>query len=144
MRETVSKPAFFGGKSTRIVLFYGALILAALIWFTPVITLVLTAFKDAGDFALNGAFSIPKSIRWANFSEACQTGVQNYFWNSVIVTSIKVPAGVILESMAAFALTQNAFQVGSQNFYLHPDRAHRADTDDTGTFDAADERAKHY
>lgn len=116
MSETVSKPAFFGGKSSRIALFYGALILAALIWFTPVITLVLTAFKDAGDFALNGAFSIPKSIRWANFSEAWQTGVQNYFWNSVIVTSIKVPAGVILESMAAFALTHMHFKWADRIF----------------------------
>ena len=97
-------------------MFYGALILTALIWFTPVITLVLTAFKDAGDFALHGAFSIPKSIRWANFSEAWQTGVQNYFWNSVIVTSIKVPAGIVLESLAAFALTHMHFKWADRIF----------------------------
>jgi raffinose/stachyose/melibiose transport system permease protein len=112
----VSTSVFFPGKFTRIALFYGALILTALIWFTPVITLVLTAFKDAGDFALHGAFSIPKSIRWANFSEAWQTGVQNYFWNSVIVTSIKVPAGIVLESMAAFALTHLHFKWADRIF----------------------------
>jgi raffinose/stachyose/melibiose transport system permease protein len=116
MSETVSKPVFAGNKSTRTALLYGGLILAALIWVTPVVTLVLTAFKDAGDFALNGAFSIPKSIRWANFSEAWQTGVQNYFWNSVIVTSIKVPAGIVLESMAAFALTHMHFKWADRIF----------------------------
>jgi len=116
MSETVSKPVFSGNKSTRTALLYGGLILAALIWFTPVVTLVLTAFKDAGDFALNGAFSIPKSIRWENFSEAWQTGVQNYFWNSVIVTSIKVPAGIVLESMAAFALTHMHFKWADRIF----------------------------
>ena len=92
-------------KPAKVVLFYFALVLAALIWFTPVITLVLTALKDAGDFAVNGAFSLPKSIRWANFTEAWETGVGNYFWNSVIVTGVKVPIGILIESLAAFALT---------------------------------------
>ena len=76
-------------RLAKVAVFYIALIVAALIWLTPVVTLVLTALKDAGDFAVNGAFSIPKSIRWANFSEAWQTGVGNYFWNSVIVTAIR-------------------------------------------------------
>jgi raffinose/stachyose/melibiose transport system permease protein len=116
MSETVSKSLFNPGKSTRVALFYGALVFAALIWFTPVITLVLTALKDAGDFAVNGAFSLPRSIRWANFAEAWQTGVQNYFWNSVIVTGIKVPIGIILESMAAFALTHMHFKWADRVF----------------------------
>ena len=110
MSETVAKPANPSGKTTKIALFYAALLIAALVWFTPVITIVFTALKDAGDFALNGAFSLPKSIRWENFSEAWETGVKNYFWNSVIVTSFKVPAGIILESMAAFALTHMHFK----------------------------------
>jgi raffinose/stachyose/melibiose transport system permease protein len=90
--------------------------MAALIWLMPVITLVLTALKDAGDFALNGAFSLPKSIRWANFSEAWQTGVGNYFWNSVIVTGIKVPIGILIEAMAAFALTHMNFRWANKVF----------------------------
>ena len=90
--------------------------MATLLWFTPVITLVLTALKDAGDFAVNGAFSLPKSIRWANFSEAWETGVKNYFWNSVIVTGFKVPIGIVLESMAAFALTHMHFKWADRVF----------------------------
>jgi raffinose/stachyose/melibiose transport system permease protein len=115
MSQPLSKNAFLPGKS-KVALFYVVLILATLFWLTPVITLILTALKDAGDFAVNGAFSLPKSIRWANFSEAWETGVKNYFWNSVIVTSFKVPIGIVLESMAAFALTHMHFRWADRVF----------------------------
>ena len=116
MNQLLSPNASPAGKTTKVVLFYMALVLAALLWFTPVITLVLTALKDAGDFAINGAFSLPKFIRWANFSEAWETGVKNYFWNSVIVTGVKVPIGIVLESMAAFALTHMQFKWADRIF----------------------------
>jgi raffinose/stachyose/melibiose transport system permease protein len=116
MNPTLEKTTVPPGKSLKAVLFYAALLVTALIWFAPVITLVLTALKDAGDFAVNGAFSLPKSIRWSNFSEAWETGVQNYFWNSVIVTSIKVPVGIVLESLAAFALTHMHFKWADRIF----------------------------
>ncbi len=103
-------------KSAKVAFFYVALVLAALIWLVPVITLVLTALKDADDFAVNGAFSLPKSIRWENFSEAWETGVGNYFWNSVIVTGIKVPVGILIESLAAFALTHMSFKWANRIF----------------------------
>ncbi len=115
MSQPVSRGALLPGKSKRVI-FYLALILASLLWLVPIITLILTALKDAGDFAVNGAFSLPKFIRWANFSEAWETGVQNYFWNSVIVTGFKVPIGIILESMAAFALTHMHFKWADRVF----------------------------
>jgi raffinose/stachyose/melibiose transport system permease protein len=115
MSQQISRNALLPGKS-KVVLFYVALILATLFWLAPVITLILTALKDAGDFAVNGAFSFPKSIRWANFSEAWETGVKNYFWNSVIVTGFKVPIGIVLESMAAFALTHMHFRWADRVF----------------------------
>lgn len=116
MSQTLSNNAAFRRKPAKVALFYFALVLAALIWFTPVITLVLTALKDAGDFAVNGAFSLPKSIRWANFTEAWETGVGNYFWNSVIVTGVKVPIGILIESLAAFALTHMNFKWADRIF----------------------------
>jgi len=116
MNGALAKPANSLTKSIKVAVFYAALAVAALIWFTPVITLIITALKDAGDFAINGAFSLPKSIRWENFSEAWETGVKNYFWNSVIVTSVKVPVGIVLESMAAFALTHMHFKWADRVF----------------------------
>jgi raffinose/stachyose/melibiose transport system permease protein len=115
MSQQISRNALLPGRS-KVVIFYCALILATLFWLAPVITLILTALKDAGDFAVNGAFSLPKFIRWENFSEAWETGVKNYFWNSVIVTGFKVPIGIILESMAAFALTHMHFKWADRVF----------------------------
>jgi raffinose/stachyose/melibiose transport system permease protein len=115
MSQSISRDALLPGKS-KVALFYGVLILATLFWLAPVITLILTALKDAGDFAVNGAFSFPKTIRWANFSEAWETGVKNYFWNSVIVTGFKVPIGIVLESAAAFALTHMHFKWADRVF----------------------------
>jgi raffinose/stachyose/melibiose transport system permease protein len=115
MSQQISRNALLPGKA-KVVIFYVALILATLFWLAPVITLILTALKDAGDFAVNGAFSFPKSIRWENFSEAWETGVKNYFWNSVIVTGFKVPIGIVLESMAAFALTHMHFRWADRVF----------------------------
>ena len=86
MSQTLEKNSGLSARSLKFTLFYAALVLVGLVWFAPVITLVLTALKDAGDFAMHGAFSLPTSIRWENFSEAWQTGVQNYFWNSLIVS----------------------------------------------------------
>ena len=116
MSQPFSQNASAPGKSTKVILFYAGLILATLFWLAPVITLILTALKDAGDFAVNGAFSLPKFIRWANFSEAWETGVKNYFWNSVLVTGFKVPIGIALESMAAFALTHMHFKWADRIF----------------------------
>ena len=116
MSQPLPKPAYSSTPSAKVALFYAALVVAALLWFTPVITLILTALKDAGDFAVNGAFSLPKAIRWANFSEAWDTGVKNYFWNSVIVTCFKVPLGILLESMAAFALVHMQFKWAERVF----------------------------
>jgi raffinose/stachyose/melibiose transport system permease protein len=116
MNQTTSQKASESRKSTKVPVFYAVLVIVALLWFTPVFTLILTALKDAGDFAVNGAFSLPKAIRWTNFGEAWETGVKNYFWNSVIVTSFKVPAGIILESMAAFALTHMHFKWADRVF----------------------------
>jgi raffinose/stachyose/melibiose transport system permease protein len=116
MSQTLEKNSGLSARSLKFTLFYAALVLVGLVWFAPVITLVLTALKDAGDFAMHGAFSLPKSIRWENFSEAWQTGVQNYFWNSVIVTGIKVPIGIVLESLAAFALTHMHFKWADRVF----------------------------
>ncbi|HEY0789781.1 MAG TPA: carbohydrate ABC transporter permease [Chthoniobacterales bacterium] len=116
MSGLLANRGYFSAKTVKTACFYAALVLAALGWFAPVITLVLTALKDAGDFAVNGAFSLPKAIRWENFSEAWETGVKNYFWNSVIVTGIKVPAGILIESLAAFALTHMPFKWANRVF----------------------------
>jgi raffinose/stachyose/melibiose transport system permease protein len=100
----------------KAVFFYTAVTLLAVIWFTPIIMLLFTALKSSGDFAINGALAVPKSIEWSNFSEAWDTGVKSYFLNSLIITVIKVPLGVTIEAMAAFALTHMQFRWAGKVF----------------------------
>jgi raffinose/stachyose/melibiose transport system permease protein len=116
MNQGIAKSVFFPRNPVRVIFFYAALVLAALIWFTPVITLIFTALKDTGDFAVNGALGLPKAIQWSNFTAAWETGVKNYFWNSVIVTAVKVPVGIVIESLAAFALTHMHFKWADRIF----------------------------
>jgi raffinose/stachyose/melibiose transport system permease protein len=100
----------------KTIFFFIAVTLLALIWFTPIIMLLFTALKSSGEFAINGALAIPQSIEWSNFSEAWDTGVKDYFLNSLIITVIKVPLGVTIEAMAAFALTHMNFRWAGKVF----------------------------
>lgn len=103
-------------QRSKTFLFYIAFGLTAVIWFAPIIMLIFTALKSAGDFAIHGALAIPSSIAWSNFSDAWDTGVKSYFLNSVIITSIKVPIAIVIEAMAAFALTHMPFRWAGKIF----------------------------
>lgn len=103
-----SAPAAMRLPRLRIgpVLFYLALSVVALLWFSPLFVLVLTALKSARDFAQNGAFSLPSAVEWSNFASAWKIGIETYFVNSSLLTLLKVPTGVFICSLAAFALAK--------------------------------------
>jgi raffinose/stachyose/melibiose transport system permease protein len=86
--------------------FYIAISVAALIWSSPLFILFFTALKSANDFAQNGTFSLPQTIELSNFAKAWDIGIRTYFMNSLGLTLIKVPTGVFICSLAAFALTK--------------------------------------
>ena len=86
--------------------FYIAIAVAALIWSSPLIILFFTALKSANDFAQNGTFSLPQTIELSNFAKAWDIGIRTYFMNSLVLTLIKVPTGVFICSLAAFALAK--------------------------------------
>ncbi|EIM30037.1 carbohydrate ABC transporter permease [Microvirga lotononidis] len=86
--------------------FYIAISVAALIWSSPLFILFFTALKSANDFAQNGTFSLPQTLELSNFAKAWDIGIKTYFMNSLVLTLIKVPTGVFICSLAAFALTK--------------------------------------
>ena len=86
--------------------FYIAISVAALIWSSPLFILFFTALKSANDFAQNGTFSLPQTIELSNFAKAWDIGIRTYFMNSLVLTLIKVPTGVFICSLAAFALAK--------------------------------------
>src|SRR4029079_17286573 len=85
--------------------FYAALTIGAFIWIAPVYLLVSTAFKSSLDFSTHGALSLPSRIEWGNFAKAWDAGIKTYFFNSLVMTLIKVPTGVFIAALAAFALS---------------------------------------
>lgn len=95
-------------KITKKVLLYVILVFLALIWVVPMFTLIATAIKSKSDFYSGaGLFSLPESIAWENFVNAITKGrLLTYMKNDLIICILKVPLGIFIEAMAAFALTR--------------------------------------
>lgn len=90
------------------ILFYFALILISVVVIIPIITVILTAIKSQADFySGKSIFDLPKAICWDNFVNALTGGrLGTYMWNDVVVSCLKVPIGILVEAMAAFAITR--------------------------------------
>jgi raffinose/stachyose/melibiose transport system permease protein len=87
-----------------------ALVLVALIWIAPFIFILLTSLKTRPDLMQTGAFGLPTSIAWENFSNAWQrANLSRTALNSLVIAFTKVPLGLLISSMAAFALTRMRF-----------------------------------
>lgn len=95
-------------KITKKVVLYVILFTLALIWIIPILTLVLTAIKGKKDFYSGlSLFQMPAQIAWSNFTNAITKGrLLTYMKNDFIVSGLKVPLGIIVEALAAFALTR--------------------------------------
>lgn len=84
-----------------------ALAIVALVWVLPFLLLVLSSIRPAEDFLRYGPISIPRTITFDNFAKAWDVG--NFaatYRNSLIITIVKVPLGVLLSAMIAFALAR--------------------------------------
>ena len=69
---------------------------------------MLTAIKAKSDFISGlGLFQIPEKIAWDNFINSMTQGrLFSYMKNDLIICLMKVPLGIFLSSMAAYALTR--------------------------------------
>jgi raffinose/stachyose/melibiose transport system permease protein len=84
-----------------------ALSLASVLILAPVLFLVLTALKSPQDFYGRSVFALPARIAWNNVPEAFLKGkLYRYMTNGLIISGIKVPLGILIEALAAFALTR--------------------------------------
>ena len=84
-----------------------ALVLVALIWVAPFIFIVFTSLKTPAAVTSTGAFMPPTDLAFQNYADAWSRGnFASSFFNSVIITVIKVPLGLALSAMAAYALAK--------------------------------------
>jgi raffinose/stachyose/melibiose transport system permease protein len=97
-----SKPRRKGGIGTTLVLAVGAVF-----WISPLALLVVTSIRPLSDFIGTGPLAWPESLTWANFSEAWQVGnFGTTYRNSALLLLLKVPLGVMLSAMLAYALAK--------------------------------------
>ena len=103
------------GRAARTL----GLSLLALVWLVPFAFVVLTAIRGQGELLREGPFSIPSELRLSNFVRAWDVGnFSTYFRNSLIVTGLKVPLGILISSLAAYALAKMRFPFRDRIFLL--------------------------
>jgi raffinose/stachyose/melibiose transport system permease protein len=84
-----------------------ALLVVAIFWFSPFLVLLFTSVRSGADFAQNGALALPRSFTLDNFFEAWGVGqFSTTYVNSAIVAVVKVPLGVFISAMLAYALAK--------------------------------------
>jgi raffinose/stachyose/melibiose transport system permease protein len=84
-----------------------ALILVAAIWLVPVIFIVMTSFKSTPEVMSSAVFTPPAELYFDNYPVAWERGrYTTTFTNSVIITLVKVPVGLLFSAMAAYALAR--------------------------------------
>lgn len=104
-------------RTANIIILAG-MILLALIWLLPFVTVIFTSLRSQGDLYAGGIFSWPKNLRWDNFVKAWDAGDFNvYFGNSLFVILFKVPTGILIAALAAYPLAKINFKM-SQPIFL--------------------------
>lgn len=99
------------GKTKKVckkIILYMLLIALAILWIVPMFTLLATAVKSKADFYTGvSLFEFPENPAWGNFANAFKKGkLFMYMKNDLIVSGLKVPLGIFIEALAAFALTR--------------------------------------
>jgi raffinose/stachyose/melibiose transport system permease protein len=83
------------------------LAVVAIIWIAPLALLVITAIRPLSDFVSNGPLSWPQQFTAANFADAWRIGnFSSTYRNSAILAVLKVPIGVLISAMLAYALSK--------------------------------------
>lgn len=106
-------PASTSKRDPILIGLWIALLLVALVWVAPFVFIVFTSLKTPADVTGTGAFMPPVDVAWDNYSSAWNRGnFASSFFNSVIITAIKVPLGLTLSAMAAYALAKIRLKIG--------------------------------
>jgi raffinose/stachyose/melibiose transport system permease protein len=96
-----------------------SLVVIAVIWIAPFFFVLMTSLKTRPDLIKTGAFGLPTQIAWENFSKAWnRADLSTTALNSAIISFTKVPIGLLISSLAAFALTRMRFRYQQALFML--------------------------
>lgn len=94
-------------RDPMLVALWLALILLALIWVAPFVFIVFTSLKSNAAVMGSSAFAPPGELAWANFPKAWARGnFSTTAFNGLLISAIKVPLGLLISAMAAYALAR--------------------------------------
>jgi raffinose/stachyose/melibiose transport system permease protein len=97
-----NRPRPKGGVGMTVIL-----AIVAVMWIAPLVLLVTTSLRPLSDFIARGPLSWPDDFTLSNFGEAW--GIGNFaatYRNSALLALMKVPLGVLISAMLAFALSK--------------------------------------
>lgn len=93
-----------------IAITYVLLILGAAVMFMPVVWVVLSSFKSLSEIYRSPPTFFPERWIFSNYTEAIREfPFLRYLWNSVLVTVTATVLTLVINSMAAFALSKYHF-----------------------------------
>ena len=102
-----------------LVVLWLALIAMAVVWIAPFIFIGFTSLKANSTVMGSSAFAPPTSLEWSNFTGAWARGrFGTTVFNSAVITLIKVPLGLFISAMAAYALSRIRLPGGRAIFLL--------------------------
>jgi len=105
--STFFKPLGSERIDPLLVVLWVVLLAVAVLWIAPVLFIVATSLKSTQEVMNSSAFAFPTQLATDNYATAWQRGRYNTtFFNSIVVTLIKVPLGLALSAMAAYALAR--------------------------------------
>jgi raffinose/stachyose/melibiose transport system permease protein len=88
-----------------------SLVISAALWAVPFYIMFVTSLKSRADLSNSRAWELPQEWMWSNYADAVETG---NFWvtggNSLLVSVLKVPIGLLIAAACAYALSRIRFK----------------------------------
>jgi ABC-type glycerol-3-phosphate transport system permease component len=97
-------------------LLYVGLVVLAVFWLLPLVSVILTALKSEGEMYATTAWTLPHSPTLGNFLDAWQTVSRN-FLNTILITVPSALLSVAIGSLSAYAIARLR-PPGGQLIYL--------------------------
>lgn len=90
-----------------LVVLWAALVVVAVVWIAPFVFIVFTSLKSNNAVMGTSAFSPPIHPEWMNYAKAWARGnFGTTVFNGALITLVKVPLGLAISALAAYALAR--------------------------------------
>lgn len=117
--EQAFRPIGSTRRDPMLVALWLALIVLAVIWIIPFVFIVFTSLKSNTEVMTSSAFAPPEALAIGNYAAAWKRGdFSTTTFNSAVISAIKVPLGLFLSAMAAYALSRIKMPFGKIGLVL--------------------------